>query len=255
MLGIALARMLAGVVFFSLALLPQAVSSFHFVNFSSIAQCGSFQVSFTGGQAPSALPLVLNIAPFNSSNPLAIAIPDSAWNSEKETGAAVTFLPYPSGTQFVASLEDADGNPTAATSDIIEIQASDNTSCIAAIDDKPPSMYAIAGDLLQCESFTVLFGNVSNGPAITAPQVRAFDVRGFATVLNQTSVGDGNASYLLDVPRGSNVVFEFISPTYNETSSLLTVNGDENSRASCLSDQTTFASSAVSTGNSISLSS
>ncbi len=95
-------------------------ANFTSVHFSAVNQCGPFSVNFTGGQLPTALPLTLTIVPFYA-RPVSIPIPLTGWDQETQSGSAVVdFLPLYEGTQFLASLDDADGNSLGLVSDVLK---------------------------------------------------------------------------------------------------------------------------------------
>ncbi|KAI5119197.1 hypothetical protein M0805_004452 [Coniferiporia weirii] len=165
-----------------LAVFTQAVyCGFSTVSFSTIEQCGSFQVNFTGTQAPGS-PLSLTIIPF-SSYPIIIPLSSSNWDNTSASGTVkVTFLPFSAGTQFVASLDDGDGGDSSLVSDVIAVQNSNNTSCLPdKQNSKVVQFYDIHGLLNQCSHFNVSF----NASEITrAPTIRAFLPRYFSTIVN-----------------------------------------------------------------------
>ncbi|EIM86117.1 uncharacterized protein STEHIDRAFT_169105 [Stereum hirsutum FP-91666 SS1] len=233
----------------SLALGAQVVSSSKFdtLKFSSIEQCGSFNVSFVGSSINATSTLTLTILPFNSSS-IPITIPPSSWDSASGAAAAafITFLPIPAGSTFIATLDDAGtGEAVAAVSDIIKIEDSDDTSCLPSSTET--QLFSTQSTLSQCESFNVSFSNTS-----TAPTVRAFVPNFFSETLNQTSTTSnttGVASYILPVFRGFEVAFLFEDDDGNhQVSNLYPVGGDASSSTSCFPfDFTAAASSASAT--------
>ena len=66
------------------------------------------------------------------------------------TGTVITFLSFQAGTSLVASLDDANGDATGATSDVVEIQPSNNTSCLPACGSSsaPAMPYTLHDELL-----------------------------------------------------------------------------------------------------------
>ena len=220
----------------ALAPLPQVAANFNSITFSSVKQCGNFSVDFNGGKAPAALPLFLTVLPINGT-PISIQLPVDAWNQTSETGAAITFLPFPAGTQFIASLDDADGRGTALVSDVLVIDPSDSgdTSCLPQNAAPFVPEYAVNGPLSQCESFSVNYDAAQN---IGSPIVRAFVPKGKSFPVNETEANttSGVDTYLMDVPRDSQVVLMFRDPNngHNETTSILSVLGNVNSDSSCI---------------------
>ncbi|PIL22960.1 hypothetical protein GSI_15657 [Ganoderma sinense ZZ0214-1] len=220
----------------AIALLPRAAARFASITFSSVAQCGNFTVQFAGGSAPSALPLTLSILPLNGT-PIAITLPLDVWNSTSQTGAAITFLPYPANTQFVASLDDADGQGAATVSDVLVINPSGtaDTSCLPTNAAPFSPQYSLNGTLSQCKSFTVDFDAAEH---ISSPTIRAFVPKGGSFPVRETEANatGGVDTYLMDVPRDSLVLLQYTDSNsgHSETTTLLPVLGDINSDSSCI---------------------
>ncbi|OSD07611.1 hypothetical protein PYCCODRAFT_1358666 [Trametes coccinea BRFM310] len=215
--------------------LPVA-ARFASITFSEVKQCGNFSVYFAGGKAPAALPLTLSILPINGT-PVFIPLPDDAWNSTAETGAAITFLPLTAGTQFIASLDDANGQGTALVSDVLVVDPSDSndTSCLPTDTTPFVPRFAVDGPLRQCESFNVAFDPTQG---LSAPTVRGLTPQGASFMVNQSDAASntsGSATYIMDTKRDSQVLFLFSDSTgYRETSTLLPVFGDVESSTSCI---------------------
>lgn len=213
---------------------PRAVlSQFNTITFSSVRQCGNFSVHFSGGKPPSALPLTLTVIPFNS-KPIAIVIPNTNWNPATANGAVVTFLPLPSGTDFVASLDDSYGQGTGLVSDIIRVGDSDDTSCLPSSSVVPQARYKLQDpqDLSQCEPYNVLFDpNVVDIP----PRIRAFVPKNFSFFANRTGSASGSATYIMNAARGQQVALMFSDDTgFQQTTGLLNVGGDSQSSSACI---------------------
>jgi len=233
--------MLASALVLGLLLIygPQDVLSFNTITFSSVTQCGSFNVSFVGGQPPSAMPLTLTVIPLNSTNPLSIPIARNAWDAKTSTGAAVTFLPIDAGMMFVASLDDADGVGTGLVSDVIKVQPSDNSSCLLAgtntTTSTPP--YTLNDPRSQCLPFNVSFNSMTAG----IPTVRAFTPRGPSFFVNSTTEStesSGIATFVMDDQRENEVVLLFDDGNYNQQSTdLMIVRGDSSSSTDCIQNQ------------------
>ncbi|CAL1712483.1 unnamed protein product [Somion occarium] len=186
-----------------------AFSRFNSVLFSPVQQCGSFNILFSGGKPPASLPLT--------------------WDSATATGAAVTFLPFAAETEFVASLDDTYGNPTGATSDIMRVSPSSNTSCLPDASTTPPPRYTVAdpADLQECQPFNVLYDpTVVDVP----PLVRAFIPKGNSTYLNRTETFTaGDTAYIMAVPGNSQVLLMFSDDTgYKQSTDLLAVGASSN---------------------------
>jgi hypothetical protein len=230
--------MLASALVLGLLLIygPQGVLSFNTITFSSVTQCGSFNVSFVGGQPPSALPLTLTVLPLDSTNPLSIPISRNAWNPKTSTGAAVTFLPIAAGMVFVASLDDANGVGTGLVSDVTKIQPSDNSSCLpaASIATTSTTPYTLNGTLSQCLPFNVSF----NSTTANAPTIRAFSPRGSSFLVNSTSESNDMATFVMDDQRENEIVLLLDDGHGNrQTTDLITVQGDSSSSTDCLQNQ------------------
>lgn len=231
----------------------QAVHArFHSIQFSPVEQCGNFTVAFSGGNLPEALPLSLTVVPFNLT-PINIGIANMAWDNTTLEGAAFAFLPLPAGTQFVASLDDANGHSTAFVSDVIKVQPSDNTTCLPAV-QTALSRYTLDESISQCADFHVTY----DASAIsTPPKIRAFLPRTFAfpLPLDNTTSAAGNASYVADLFRGQQTVLMVSDDTgYRQSTNLLSVEGDSMSPTGCLptfpaSNQTTQMNANNGTGN------
>ncbi|KAI0087054.1 hypothetical protein BDY19DRAFT_995473 [Irpex rosettiformis] len=221
----------------------QAVHArFASIQFSPLEQCGNFTVAFSGGKLPQALPLSLTVVPFNLT-PIRIGIADMAWDNTTLKGAAFTFLPLPAGTQFVASLDDANGHSAAFVSDVIKVQSSDNTTCLPTI-QTTPARYTFDESISQCRDFHVTY---DASTVSTPPKVRAFLPRTFAFPLaqdNSTSTA-GNTSFVANLFRGQQTVLMASDDTgYLQSTNLLSVEGDSLSPKGCLpqfpaSNQTT----------------
>ncbi|TFY72842.1 hypothetical protein EVG20_g179 [Dentipellis fragilis] len=220
-------------LFVTLTFGPQAVlSKFDSILFSSIEQCGSFNVTFSQGKLPPALPLSLTVVPFNAT-PFSIPIPSSSWNDSTGTGALITFLPLAAGSTFVASLDDANGNSTGRVSDVIGIQASGNTSCLPTGGAQPAAPFIVTSTVSQCEPFTVTFNNSADSQP---PSVRAFVPKGPAFHVQPTpsSGVPGEANYLMNIPRGLEVALLIQDASGNKADSgLITVQGDSSSSTQC----------------------
>lgn len=210
--------------------LSSPIAAFATIRFSSIEQCGPFNVTFSGTQ-PVALPLTLTVVPFGSSAvPLSIPLPDPEWDSKTSTGVAITFLPYPAGTVFIASLDDAQGRSTGFTSDIIRILPSNNTSCVST--EKKARTYTAEPPFSQCQPFNVTFDPTQ----AVSPVVRLFVPNGQAVLLNQTQEPSypGTTSFIMAAFRGQPTVLLFSDGSDRlQSTDLLTVTGDVTSSNSC----------------------
>ncbi|EPQ51173.1 hypothetical protein GLOTRDRAFT_133366 [Gloeophyllum trabeum ATCC 11539] len=237
---IAVVLALCGILAFS----PQVVlSRFNTIKFSSIQQCGPFSVTFSGGNAPTALPLTLTVVPFNST-PISITIPEDSWNATTSTGAAVTFLPLPAGSTFVASLDDADGHPTGLVSDVIAIENSSDTSCLPpqAAATTPP--FAVdTSTFSQCAPFNVSYDAAAG---VGVPKVRGFIPRGFSLYMAQNSTDEAAsiATYTMEAFRGLQIALLMDDGKgHRQTTAIQSVLGDSTSSAKCIHVNVTQISS------------
>lgn len=214
-------------------ILFSSVTAFDAVRFSTIQQCGpfNFNVTFSGSQPP-ALPLTLTVVPFGSlAVPLSIPLPNPEWDSDMSTGVAITFLPYPAETTFIASLDDARGQSTGFASDIIRILPSDNTFCLSTA--KQTQTYSPEPPFSQCQPFNVTFDPTQAVP----PVARSFTPNGPALFLDQTRVeiDPGTSSFTMAAFRGQPVVLLFRDGSdHLQSTNLLTVTGDATSSNHCL---------------------
>ncbi|OCH88462.1 hypothetical protein OBBRIDRAFT_805364 [Obba rivulosa] len=223
-------------LFFALVVLglaPQAaVAHFQSIYFSPVQQCGNFSIQFSGGKAPAALPLTLTVVPFNLT-PVSVILPPSAWNQSTETGEAITFLPLSAGTQFVASLDDAEGFGAAPVSDVIVIDPSDDTSCLPT-SPSSPGRYALEGTLSQCLTFNITF----DPDTVSAPtMVRGFTPLGPSFFVNQSTSDPltGTATYVMDAQRDTEVVLMLSDGQgYAADTPLLSIGGDSTSSDGCI---------------------
>lgn len=210
-----------------------ALAQFDNISYSSISQCGNFSVTFTGGHAPSALPLQLTVVALNDTAYI-LPLPDSSWNDTSLVGAAFTFLPLRAGQQFIASLDDANGNPTGVSSDIIEVAPSDDTDCLSTGSDDPLSLYAVQGELSQCATFNLTYNFTSVFPD---PAIRAFEPTSQSFKVNQASLDPilGVSVYTMDALHDTQVVMLFNdSHGHLQVTDMLPVGGDTLSSTSCL---------------------
>lgn len=233
---------LLGLVYF-LAFSPQPVLSvFEFISYSPIQQCGPFNISFSGGVPPPALPLTLTVLPFNLT-PLAFTIPQSAWDNSTASGSFATFLPLPEGVSLMASLDDALGNNAALVSEVIQIGTSNKTSCIstAASVTTPPTFRLLNTTVSQCSPISVTRNTSSPDYSIS---VRVFIPTGLSSWLESTSFyssqGVDTYTFTMSVARGFEVALLFVDGQGNhQVSNLLSVTGDESTPTKCLENNST----------------
>ncbi|KZT64000.1 hypothetical protein DAEQUDRAFT_69312 [Daedalea quercina L-15889] len=225
-----------------------ALSIFDFVTFASAPnQCGAFSIQYSGGTAPTSWPPELTVVPFNST-PFSLPLFDAVFNDTSEDGHAVAFLPLPQGTQFLASLDDGDGNSAGPVSQVITVGASNSTRCLHFENNQTTNPFQLTtADVAQCESFTV---NFDPERLDAAPAIRAFIPGKLAFTVNQTASDDaeGTASYLMDATHGTEIALLLANGNLKASSGLFTVGGSADSDATCLTTASaSMASNATST--------
>ncbi|KAG5646527.1 hypothetical protein DXG03_003294 [Asterophora parasitica] len=235
----------AVLLFGVLALGPQVVLSLSFkFKLSEVKQCEPVSIIFDGNVNANALPMWLSLIPFNSS-PVSIPIPNAAAGT---SGVDVTFVPFATGTTFIASLSGASGESVAKVSDIIRVlpSPSGNSTCLPETEEseKAPTRFnIIPGTFSQCETFTL---NYDRSIVSRAPTVRYYNPKGPSRLLNLTAdePETGSATYMLSYNRGKEVVLVFDDgSTHAESSALMS----KRRRKRQLRIQ--FSSSLLETGN------
>lgn len=165
-----------------LAISTQAVSFFN-VSYSPVEQCGPFFVDVFGPFTPD-LPLTLTVVPFLS-EALSIPIPPGLWDEETLSGKiTVPFLPIPVGSEFVASLDDANNQSLGLVSDVIAVQHSNNKSCLPQHHGSGQRLFSMHGGLSQCSRFNISF---DPSKVLKFPSVRAFLPRSFSFIVNASN--------------------------------------------------------------------
>ena len=236
--------------FFFLAFAPRCVFAlFEFFAYSGVHQCGHFNISFSGGQPPAALPLTLTVIPFGST-PLSFTLPESAWDSSTSSGSYVTVLPLPAGISLLASLDDAAGNNAAVSSDVIQVQPSTDTSCISA-NQTSPAVFQLADDAVsQCSPFNVSRNTSSSDHSISVrvfiPGSLSFSLR---WINFHTSQGVDTFTYIIDVASGLRVAMLFDDGQgTRQVSDLISVGGGVSSPSGCLQTSSAQDSTATQAG-------
>lgn len=241
---------LLGLLYFLVFAPRSAFSLFQFVTYSRVSQCGNFNVSFSGGKPPAALPLTLTILPFNST-PLAFVVPNSAWDNSTGSGSFVTPLPLPAAVAFLASLDDAAGNSAALISNVIQIQPSANTSCLSSDTAAPAPFQLVNGAVSQCLPFSISRNTSSlNHPIST----RGFVPTSLSFKLQWTTFhvthGVDIFTFIMNVAEGLHVALLFDDGQGNrQVSDLLLVQGDRFSPSGCLQPSSAQSTSAALDGS------
>ncbi|KAF9556732.1 hypothetical protein CPC08DRAFT_820277 [Agrocybe pediades] len=202
-------------------------------NITDVQQCQPIMVSFEGTNLTGpGVPAALTVIPVNST---AISIPVDP--SYIPTGIAITFLPLPAGSNFLASLDDSAGDSLIDVSDLIRVLPSSgfsNSTCLVAMRSVAQRRFSLATNVSQCEEMSIMYDTTV---VSKAPSIRVFSPKGQSSLLNLTSddPATGTAKYLMDFPRGKEVVLLMDDGnTIKETSPLITVAGDASSDSSCL---------------------
>jgi hypothetical protein len=238
---------LLGLLYFLVFAPRSALSLFELVTYSRVSQCGYFNVSFSGGKPPAALPLTLTILPFNST-PLSFVVPNSAWDNSTGSGSFVTLLPLPAGAALLASLDDAAGRSAALISDVIQVQPSTNTSCLSSNTAAPALFQLVTGEVSQCLPFSVSRNMSSlNRPILTRgfiPISLSFELEWASYHASQ---GVDVFTYIMKVAQGLHVALLFDDGQGNrQVSDLLLVQGDGSSPSGCLQPSSAQSTSAAS---------
>ncbi|RDB17953.1 hypothetical protein Hypma_000948 [Hypsizygus marmoreus] len=226
----------AVLVFGVLALGPQVVLSLNFnFNISKVEQCEPVSITFVGSASASAIPMLLTLVP-SGYNPITIPIPNAAAST---SGVYVTFVPFPAGTTFVASLDDVTGESVAKVSDIIRVLPSptENTTCLPSLQDTTTRRFTVNSTTFsQCENFTVAYDRT----VVTRPPfIRFYNPNGPSRLLNLTAddPATGIATYLMSFERSKEVVMMIDDGFgHREATPIMTVGGDSSSSDVCLGE-------------------
>jgi hypothetical protein len=239
-----------GLLYFLVFAPQSAFSLFQFVTYSGVSQCGNFNVSFSGGKRPAALPLTLTVLPFNST-PLAFVVPNSVWDNSTGSGSFVTPLPIPAGVALLASLDDAAGNSAALISEVIQVQPSADASCLSSNTAAPAPFQLVTGAVSQCLPFSVSRNTSSvNHPISTRgfiPTSLSFKLKWTAYHATQ---GVDTFTFIMKVAQGLQVALLFDDGQGNRrVSDLLLVQGDRSSPSGCLQPGSAQSTSAAADGS------
>jgi hypothetical protein len=239
---------LLGLLYFLVFAPRSAFSLFEFVTYSRVRQCDNFNVSFSGGKPPAALPLILTILPFNSTA-LAFVVPNSAWDNSTGSGSFVTLLPLPAGVALLASLDDAAGNNAALISEVIEVQPSANTSCLSSNTAAPTPFQLVTNEVSQCLPFSVS-RNTSESSLNHPISTRGFIPASLSFELEwetyHASQGVDTFTFIMKVAEGLQVALLFDDGQGNrQVSDLLSVQGDGSSPSGCLQPGSAQSTSAA----------
>jgi hypothetical protein len=198
--------------------------------FPTIDQCAPFTFTFIGSPSISDSPFSLSVLPFNSSSPLSIPIQNAAIDAQ---AVSISFLPFPAGTTFIASILDSKNVTQGSVTDVVQIQPSPtgNTSCLPA----PSSsdwLYHLQGSLVECQTFNVSFDDTV---IAQPPLIQAFTPSGYSisiSLIDQPT--DRTATYLMSAEQGDDLILLFDDlQGHRQTTPLLSVGGNSNSSHAC----------------------
>lgn len=212
-----LAGLLLHLLAFGTLVAPVFTLQFNFIN---VQQCAPIVLSFTGLTSTiSGAPASLEILPFNST---VVVIP--LQNITFTMGIGLNFLPFAAGSQFIASLDDVDGNNIIDISDIIPVLPSpnNNSTCIPNPGGVLPRSFTLASPMVsQCQNFTISYNTTM---VSKAPSVRLYSPTGPSFLLQTTSDDpiSGVATYTMAFSYGHGIVLLMDDGTgIKETTSLL----------------------------------
>jgi hypothetical protein len=189
-------------------------------NFTAdVEQCTRFTVSFTGSSL-SSMPSFLSMIPVNST---AISVP-LPYPFVVSAGIVLSFLPFPAGANFVASLDNSTGENLILVSDLKRVlpSSTNNSSCLAPQNVDVARRFTISATVSQCEDFAI---NYDTSVVSRAPIVRLYSPKGPSFLLNSTSdnATAGTATYMMSFGRGKELILLMEDgSTIRETSPLLT---------------------------------
>lgn len=228
-----IAGLLLRILAFGTQVVPVHGLKFNFT--ADVEQCKPFTVSFAGSSLDG-IPSFLSMIPVNSTA-ISIPLPDP---SVVSTGITLTFLPFPAGSNFLASLDDSTGENLISVSDLKRVlpSSTDDSSCVAPQNLGVAKRFTISAPISQCEEFTI---NYDTSAVSRAPIVRLYSPKGSSFLLNSTSDNAtvGTATYMMNFGRGKELILLMEDgDTIRETSPLMTVLGDTSSRTDCLKRNT-----------------
>ncbi|KXN81782.1 hypothetical protein AN958_03708 [Leucoagaricus sp. SymC.cos] len=225
---------------------------------TEVDQCAPFGINFSSNVNEMDLPMTFTILPFSSS-PIVIPIPNIVLNT---AGFTASFLPLKQDTQFIASLDNQDGQSIAHILGVTTVMPSptNNNTCLPssglALHSKDNNFKLLTTAPAQCQDIILSY---DTGAILKGPNVRAFAPNGASAVLPQTSddPANGAATYTMIMQHGTQVLLMFDDGfQHRETTNLLTVAGDSNSPRDCLNkvhvtvnSTQAIGASATTTGN------
>lgn len=200
------------------------------INIDTVRQCEPVFLNFTGSKPRSDGDISqVQVVPVNGT---AMSIPVPSVNVTDQ-GIQLSFIPLPTDSNFVVSLENSNGDNVSKISDLFRVQSSTNSSCLNTT--TPQKLFTLVNEPRQCEVFTVQY----DATKTSRPSIRYYRPQDSSNpVILNSDDGQGTATYLLkDIKRGNQLVLLFQGGSNNgtmETSALLTVNGDASSSTDCI---------------------
>ncbi|KAH0838253.1 hypothetical protein J3R83DRAFT_6509 [Lanmaoa asiatica] len=182
--------------FLCFALYFSAALSFSVTVGSSPTQCGSLNVTWTGGQAP--FEIMLTPA-FDI--PRNVSVPSTAFNNNQGS-YQVSPIPFIEGTRLLLTMSDASGFGTGGTSDILTVGAPVGS---ASCNTSNPSLlfsFNLPSSLKQCSSYVF---NEYDG-AILPITITGLIPGGDSFLIHPPPTGT-SYSWIADVAAGTTIVF------------------------------------------------
>ncbi|KAG8945137.1 hypothetical protein FRC04_001203 [Tulasnella sp. 424] len=186
-------------------------------------------------------------------NNLLLKIPstDKTWNATSRIGTfdALPTFPLSVGTRALAVISDSNGLGGASVP--FTVGSSSNSTCLTQHPITSPStssIFAIQSAVTQCQPLTISWDPSNLRRASTNISVRGFVPGGATLNLGSSPASSGTMESTAEIPHGTRLVLAFTSlndegsETLLETSSMITVLGDDKSGTACLPKSSTARS-------------
>ena len=177
----------------------------------SASQCSNFTIDFTGNEI--SFPITFLLLPVNSSSPLVVQLPNTAFDSVSNSGTYTTQIPFSAGTQFISIAHDARGAGNGGVSTVYTVGSSGDAGCLQQGLNNPLAFSLSPESPPQCElqriSWTPLDPN-SNGDNLNNVNITGYVPGGVAFKLNVVGDGVSTGSSTLwqtSVPQGQTFMF------------------------------------------------
>lgn len=184
---------------------PQVQSTAVWLNITDVHQCEPVTIRSAGSSLRGGAPgnLTLSIIPINDTA-LIFRLPNA---SALISGIALNFFPYPSGSYFIASLDDNSTGNVITVSDLMPVLPSStrNSSSCLQQPNTVKRRFQVTSTLSQCETFTMSYDTTV---VFEAPRIRLYHPKGPAITLSLVAddIRSGKASYMLTISRGNAVI-------------------------------------------------